>query len=768
MKLRCLGAALALVLGCTMVLAPDARADGCNFSIADATKFTMSFTDDTGATVTITEADANGPRGRCWCFGHRAWLYKVDLGTTGRDVWVKLYGTRSGSLNGVMYFFPQGIPTGWRTNWIQRHFTVGQETPAAATDLRVIFPKVFGPTFRSAAVAQQGMELYPTFLQTQQVTLENTATGDCLTMITEDDRARRKEMGFATDGAGGVEFMFRWIPEQDFPTDPNPYGWWSPYYARFAAVEGGFGEAIDYYRREQLFRPGSFLRSRLPVASKAHPKLREAKYVMAIGTSLGPVVLPNGQFDLSPAYRAALLNTFGTIHGNGMLFYHLGWFAETPGVGATYPDAYGTILPGHAALLAESAALDKDFASVGYTLPGVVSVGSTNFSPDVVVLDADGQEDTIVLPGNSSVYRRLSFWPEDSTDLLAPQYVDLVRNKGFAGAYMDAITAAPISYTFASQNHPRRFNEQQLGIERLVSTIKTDLQNNDNIRPILVNETPTDSLPLDGSALDTYTFDPSLRNVFRMTYTGLEWYYFSLVWAIDDRTGLFGPSIYTFLLGNALASGARPLVLWPEFAGVIPTDPLTDPAYLPFISLLASYSANYDSFWRQIIEGRTYDQLSPFDVVAGTVTLPTPAPSVQDLLADKHRLPGWKPRNGLPGCTPPYLAGGTCCPIFHGVFQPSDNPNRRCVVLCRWTDPQIATARNAPANHWMHKQNESVSLKLCRRNVKCSGGNGNVSLYCPDTQTYQPLGTLSNDPDVKTTFTVTFNGGCGTKVICID
>ncbi len=752
-----------------LAAASSVAADGPNnFTITDATRFTIQFTNDQGATVAFTEADASGPAVSTQCFGFSATRWVVPLGATGKDVHVTLYGTSNGSCAGVFYAFPTRIPTGWRTDWVQRHFAVGTVTARPAGRLRVVYPKVYGPTLYSLANAADTMNRYPTFLQTQQVTLEDLDTGECISLIVPEDRGRRKGIGFVSDGTGAIEFRVRFIPEQDWPDDPNPYGWVAPYRVCFGYFDGGFGEAIDWYRAQQLARPGSFLRSRLPAAVRVHPKLRAAKYVMAIGASASPVVLPNGQFDISPAYRAALLNTFGGLHGDGMLFYHLGWYLETPNVAPVLPDAYRAITPGHAALIAEADALDRGFGSVGYTLPGVADLGATDFAAGVVRTESDGSDAVVTLPGQFTPnYRSLTFWPRATTDLVAPTYTDMVAESGFAGAYLDALSAAPLSYSFAAHMHPRLLNEQKLGIDRLVRKVRFDVRRASGERPVLVNETPTDSLPVDGGALDTYTFLPNYANVFRMTYTGLEWPVFSLVWAIDDRTGLFGPSIYTLLLANALASGAKPLILWPEFQGLIPTDPLSDPAYLPFMSLLANYVANYDTFWKQIMEGRTYEALDPFDVVAGTVTLPTPAPTVTDLVSKRWRLPGWRPDPNGSGCVSPVVGGMPCRSIVHGVFEPAGQPGRRVVVVCRWTDPAIAQSRNAPSTHWMHNARETVTLNLCARNVCCAQGGGRVRLYDPSSRSYSDLGRLSSNRSQRTPFTLQFDG-CGVKVICID
>ena len=59
--------AIALAVLSTGFVAVAAAGGSGNFYIADAKRFTMQFTDDNGAKVTITEADAYRPGCRCWC-----------------------------------------------------------------------------------------------------------------------------------------------------------------------------------------------------------------------------------------------------------------------------------------------------------------------------------------------------------------------------------------------------------------------------------------------------------------------------------------------------------------------------------------------------------------------------------------------------------------------------------------------------------------------------------------------------------------------------
>lgn len=815
---------LILAAVCAIGCASLASAQRCssydgNYRLDSFEHFVLQLIDPSGATVRLTEADAYAAKStRSGFYTGTLWKIKVPGTNPPRDVWVKAYKHRRRDEFFMSYCHPDRIAAGWSVDSLEQQFHVGFKTPPDLNKQKAAVPIVYGPTFYSLSEVEARPEgvaaIYPTFLQTQQVSLlsydGNLSTGDCMSMATDDDRGNRKLLGVKVVGFPSVvKFIARYYPEKGI-TDPNPVSWVAPYKIQLGFFSGGLEEAIDWYRRGQLWRPGSFLRRRLPTRRTMHPLIRACKFVVGVGTSYGPDILPHGQPDMSPQYRQDMLNYFSLVHGDNMLLYHLGWYQESPynppsGVPGhdpilaliqgiippttylpqVFPDMFKTITPGHAALIAEARA--RNTRSVGYTLPAVQSPFVLDYDADTARVDETGEADDTADSGRPEGTHSFLCWYQNKTvDLFTDLYVNnVVGRHGFAGTYLDALSPQPFCYGFQEHRHPTDCNEQLIGIDQMLGKIRSHFLRRRQMPPLLINETPSDCLRTDGSALDYNATDPNFYNLFAMTYSGAEFPRFGVVYGYNPFT--YGPDGYEYLvqLASALASGARPLILWPEYrlppqilpelppvyaTYGFPTNPLavTDPWFPVFLNLLNSYSANWDGFWRDIMHGRRLEPLDPMEITVDSIINPPPPPPYPaDPVTCRWRLPGWQPRLNGPGCHLKRLTDKPHPAVFHGLFEPQGQPGRRCLVMVRWSDPSLAQKLNLPATHPACKRLEKVRLRLSARNT-CARPGAGIRLWNLKTKLWRNLGRLPFNPAEKTGPIEIELDGMGAKVVVID
>jgi hypothetical protein len=741
-----------------------------NFGLSSYEHFTLQYTTFEGKTVQVTEKDAYIP-GYQFPYGPflvTLWQIKIPDTAPVREVWVGAFVHLAIHEYFMGFFHPTGMQPGWRVDFLEQRFDVAFKVEPDPRNLRMAYPRVYGPTFFTADRPVRRLDLYPTFLQTQLIALEDTAQGGSLCLSTNDDLARRKWLGFEMDGTtSGIRFMARWIPEQGL-YDPLFILWLPTWQVRFGYLLSGFEEAVDWYRKEQLARPTSFLSSRTPASSTIHPAIRDSMFAVGVGASYSTVVLPSGQYDVSPQYRSDLLDYFVKLHGGDMLLYHLGWSLETPSTPQVIPDAYQDITPGHAALLREARATHQRVRSVGYTLPGIMHPGSTYYDVNLVRLEKDGSQaiyQTGAWPGVD--YRYLCYFPERTTSIYTTVYARTMFNRlGFHGAYLDALSAAPSCYGFHQHAHPVGVNEQLVGINRMIASIRSNATIRNDGKPILFNETPTDCMTTDATALDINTWDPAYWNIHRMTYTGEEWPCIGVVFGWDETLQKPSGLEYTRELANVLAGGVRPLILWPELHGMMPTDPASDPEFAEFRALLTSYVKNYDSFWREIIFGRQFEPLDPDDLMSPVITPVAPLLSSGDPVTDMWRLPGYRPRESGKGCYPSPLRSRSSASVFAGLSEPAGQTGRRCLVLFRWTDPEMAKRLQLPSTHPLHDTNVRATIQASPRNLKARLG-AVIRLYDVASKQWAVLGRLANEANTRVTLNVDFTAP-GVKVLVID
>jgi len=802
---------------------PKAPSYDGNYRLDSYEHFILTLIDPLGASVQLEETDAYTVKDTTYgYYPGKLWKIKVPGTSPEREVWVKAYTNYAKDRFLMSYCHPDGIAPGWRVESLEQQFHIGFKTPIDPFTAKEKFaiPIVYGPTFYSPldVVVNHGGVVsgyYPTFLQTQQLSLlhdpGDLESGDCMSMITDDDRGNRKVLGVKIEGLPPViKFFARYIPEQG-TTEPNPDGWTLPYRVHFGFFSGGLDEAINWYRDEQLSRWGSFLRSRMPACLTMHPHIRACKFVVGVGTSYGPDILPWGQPDMSQQYRQDMLNYFSFVHGDNMLLYHLGWWQEspynpppnTPGhdpilaliqtfippafyLPQVYPSMFGTIAPGHAALIAEARA--RNARSVGYTLPVVQSPFLDSYDPDAARLDEDGAVVDFNAGRPEGAHAALCWYQRKTTDVFTSLYVNSVFGQlGFAGAYLDALSPQPLCYGFQPHHHPLGRNEQLLGIDRLLCQIRSHYVWRRQLPPMLINETPSDCLMTDGSALDYNATNPDYYNLFAMTYGGEEFPKFGVVFGLNPFT--YGPDGYEYLLqlSSALASGARPLILWPEYhlppvveeaipslkglgfpTSPLAVDPVKEPWFPVFLNLLNSYSANWDGFWRDIMLGRRLQPLDPTEIVVDSIINPPPPPPYPaDPVTSRWRLPGWRPCLTGPGCHLKRLSDHPHPTVFHGLFEPKDQPGRRCLVMVRWSDPSLAEKLKLPSTHPVCKPLERVRLRLSAKNTRARPG-GRMRLFNVRTRRWKELGNLPYNPEEKTQpFEVELEGACA-KVVVIE
>jgi hypothetical protein len=754
-----------------VVLATTAAAQPANYGLTSYEHFTLQYTTFEGKTVQVTEGDSYIPRYYFPWLSYLVtlWQIKIPGSRPQREVWVGAFVNPYIHEHFMGFFHPAGMPPGWRVDFLEQEFDVLFKTPPDLRDQRIAIPQVYGPTFYTADQVRRVLELYPTFLETQQITLVDTANGGSLSMAANDDGACRKRLGFESDGTpSGVKFLVRYLPEQGV-YGPSFFLWLPAWQVRFGYLLKGFEEAVEWYRNEQLSRPGSFLSRRTPAASKIHPAARDCMFAVGVGASLSTVVLPNGQYDISSNYRSDVLGYFTALHGDHMQIYHLGWYPETPEAPLLAPDCCRSITPGHAALIAEASGLNRRVRSVGYTWPGVMHPGSAHYAPGLVRLDKDGSLSTFTnnaWPGVS--YRHLCWYVPATTAVYTSLLAGgMLGPLGFAGAYLDSLSAAPTCYGLYQHAHPFGRNEQQVGLERLVSDLRANTPPRLGLPPLLLNETPTDCMATDGSALDVNTWDEDYYNLFRMTYSGEEWPCYGVVFGWDTVFNRPSGFEYARELANCLAGGARPVVLWPEMHGLMPTDPAADPEFAEFRALLSSYVQNFEGFWKDILFGRHYDPLDPADVLNTIIVPSVPLGGSNDPVTDRWRLPGYRPRETGAGCYPSPLRGNASAAVMAGLFEPSSKPGRRCLVLFRWTDPAMARRLQLPPSHPLYNRDEQVTLRLSAQNLKTRTG-ALVRLFDLDSRQWVTLGRLPSLWTEKTAPTRVDFPRYGVKVVVVD
>jgi hypothetical protein len=761
---------LACTLVLTMSITAAVSAQPSNYGLSSYEYFKLQYTNFEGKHVKVEETDSYIPKYYFAWFDYLVTLWQIKIPGTNpeREVWVGAFGNPRDHVHFMGYFHPQGMPPGWRVDFLEQEFHVAFKSEPDLKDQRIGFPEVYGPTFYTADKKKKKLGLYPTFLQTQQVTIEDTKNGGCICITSNDDRGMRKMLGFETNGrADGVKFLVRYLPEQGL-LEPNPIIWLPNWQIHFGYLLNGFEDAVDWYRAEQLKRPGSFLSQRYPGSQTMHPAVRECKFAVGVGATYSTIVLPNGQFDVSPKYRSNILNYFAKLHGDGMQLYHLGWNEEAPLAPLLMPDTYKTITPGHAALIKEADLLNKRIRSVGYSLPDLIHPGSPDYNANLVRLEKNGTQSTFTSPNWPGIaYRWLCYYPKATSDIYTNIYAkSMLGSLGFAGAYLDALSAQPLCYNFHGHQHPYGENEQLLGINRMVEGIRKTAPPRFGMPPMLFNETPTDSLPTDGSAIDTNTWDKDYWNIFRMMYDGQEYAYYAVVFGWDPSKNRPSGLEYTRELANALAGGARPIILWPEIEGLMPADPTVDFDFVEFRALLEAYIRDWDVFWKDIILGRQFEPLNPNDILSSIITPPTPLGKNDDPVTTKWRLPGYEPKKDG-GCKPSRLRGSPSASVMTGLAEPKGLSGRRAVILYRWTDPRMARYRNWPTTSPLWQKTVKVTLRLSAQNTKSKPG-ALIRLYDPVTKRYTNLGRLPLKRTDKTgPINVEFQR-YGVKMVVID
>ncbi len=653
-----------------------------------------------------------------------------------------------------------GVPPGWQVVRLRQYFDIAFAGNPRVGDLRFVAPIVYGPTHYDASVAQSVIGAYPTFLQAQFVAIEDVVNGGALALAADDDLGRPKRIGFVSGGATNqLSFVAEYVPQRG-ERNPLPPLWLPGYSMRFGYRKADLADAIAWYRTEQSRRPSSFLSRRQAVGQ--HPDLANAMFAVGVGAVTSTLQRPSGQYDLTRPYRNDVLSYFRGLHGPGMQLYHLGWWEAVPTVADVYPDAFGAITPGHRALI--NAGVRVGTRSVGYTLPGVLSTLSIYAGAAPPRLDEDGSIATVVLPDfPNHVYHGLTYYPSTTTTIYGGVYDRMVTQLGFDGAYLDALSPWPQSFSYFRDAHPPGRNAEWLGIERLLADIRGRFVGRG---PVLFCETPTDCVHTDASAIDLNNWDPDYWNVFAMIYDGVEWPRYSVVYGWSVAQNAPSGTEYAREFANCLAGGAKPVILWPEDVGVFPTDPRSDPEFAPLVSMLRDYVQNYASFWRGIIEGRVLQPLDPAQIVAPYIPQPS-ALANRDPVTDRWRLPGYRPRVGGSGCVPPDRRVTGSSAVFTGLVEPAGRPGTRCLVLYRWTDPTMAHREARPAGHPLHDATVTVRLRLSARRLQASPG-ARIRLIDVSTRSVQELGHLPSEPGALTPPIDVVFSAPGAKAIVID
>lgn len=747
----------AWVVGAMGFAASTSGAQG--FALRSHESFVVQFTDPNGQAVQVTENDAKRPMYRVGVPPYTLSVWEIVIpGSVGsQEVWVGAWRDPATESHKMGVFHPAGyVPIGWRVDYIDQLFDIRVTTPTSLDKLRFAAPIVYGPTLFPADRAARRSTIYPTFLQTQQVTLEDTVTGEALTMISDDDFARRKELGFETDGTTtGIRFRARYYPQQGV-INPLQALWVAPYHVRLRAIpNGGLKAAFDWYRAQQAGRPTSFLASRTPTATKTHPLLPGRKFVIGVGATLSTIQTPAGRYDISRRYRKSVLDFFAALHGPYFEFYHLDPSRHPASGPLVYPDVSTTILPGSAALIQEGASVDPTIWHTAYTLPIHMHPLSVGYDSSAAKLDRQGAIKTGMLPNNPAVYHELCWYAPQSQSVYTSLYVnDLFGRLGFDGVYFDAVSAAPVCHAHFGHRHPFQQNEQQIGIDNVLTAVRDQTQRRFGFRPYLSNETPTDSMHTDASAMDIDTFDPRKFNLFGGTYSGREWPVTSAVFSWDAVKNEPSDAGYTRGLANALAAGVLPLVLWPEHTGKMPLNP-AGPELAVFIGLLTEYAGSFDRHWAPFVKGRRLAPLDPTKIISGElITPPQPFLPMRDPISRRWRIPGHR-KHPRGGSYPSVLEGRASPAVLHGVHEPDGQPGVRAVLMVRWAHPKFADEWGLGAGHPLRRDRVVTMVDLSPRALYTTPG-ARVELLDLRTGERETLGRLAEGPNEDTRFEIVF------------
>lgn len=762
-----------VAIGASLAGSPKDAGAQRPIGLSEFRDFTLEYTDASSNIQSVSNGDAY----TSYFFPYlqyvvHLWQIKIPGTVPVKEVWVGLFVDPFQQEYFAGHYHPMGLPAGWKVNHLEQRFKLffeegGAVPPVALSRMAIFLPKVYGPTIYYCDDTHDIVPRYPTFLQTQQVIVTDLEEGGALSMICEDDNGIRKDFGFRTDGTKtGAEIVFRYnAPRFEFGAgytlpayQSSPWLWIAKfdedYSLRFKNEFDLYDQAIDWYRNRQLMRPNSYLSKRTPGPLKIHPYVDDSKFAIGVGASLSTVMVGH-QFDLSSTYRTDVLDGFTSLHGSNMLLYHLGWSVESTLNGPALPDAYAGILPGHAAMLSEADAMSMGIKSTAYMLPAVISTDSAHYgglASDLVV-ESDGSDVTIALseyPANS--YKLLSWYPEPVTSIYTSVSAhQILDTHGFDGVYLDAITASRFSYAFHQHGHPDGQNEQWLGIDRLITDIRGVASSLSLPNPILFHETPTDAIMTDASGMDFNAVTFEEFSMTKMTYSGKEVPGYAAVFAWDPNTNLPDAPGYVQQLAHCMVAGVRPLILWPEVTGLMPTKPQDDPAFADFVTLLQEYCDDWDTVWGPIMCGRQLLPLDPASYIT-SVVVPLGGDAANDPI-ERWRVPGFQPKPNSIGSQParlsqigvPAILGCPCIP---------DGQRKPRVNLLRWTDPKMAAQRNAPPSSPLRKTVEEVKVLLSARNIGARPGDI-IRLRRPGKGSVV-VGRLPLDPKAKIPITVSF------------
>lgn len=654
------------------------------YRVADYRSLTIQYARPDGTILRLDATSGAPGETRIDATDHiTAWRLRTSAG---HDVELSAHTDLRGATFAVSWKHFPSLPPGWRVDFVEQRFRIAESAPNREGQ-RVVLPRVYGPTIHDLEPGTSTRELYPTFLQTQQMTLEDVGRRDCLTVWCDDDRGRKKTMGFEVT-PDGVEFVVRYIPDLRL-SGADASTWRAPYRVRIRRSLRGLADAIDWYRREQLKRPDSFLSRRVRATPRIHPAIERSRFAVAVYAIYSDHRTAGGRYDLSPKYRDDALEAFCDLHGDDLLLFHLGWTDGADGERDVLPDACARIKNGHAALL-DSAAKRHAVHSVAYTWPSRADAESVHFDADSCRVNKDG---SLFAPWrNETANYRMWCFATAGFQRTWRHYWQTVAGHGFDGIYLDGVAPGQFCYAHDRHGHGVDGNGQLAGLHALLGFVRQ----HPGCRlatPMTFSETPVDCLHTDASGLDHYHWDRRVTNIFALTYSGSEWPTFRKVFGWNYEQNRVDGLAYARDLANALVGGARPLVLWPELRGLIPTDPRTAPELREFVHLLAEYSRNWDGFWRGIMSARRLESLSSRDFRCPQVVAP-PQSGERDPIAF------------------PVVA--------HGLFEHA--PGQRCLVLYCWTDSALAS-RNGHGPRDPGRVDDAVAtVRLSAHNLSARPG----------------------------------------------
>jgi hypothetical protein len=704
-----------LAIAALLVSLFAARTVAADFELGSLDLYTIQYESDTGKTTTLTIQDAKSfqlipiPGG---IVGY--WT----LSFLGKDValYIALMpvdGTAARWRIAVLH--PAGLPLGWRLTRLEQRFGLRQTYAGAARADRCHIAKVYESTAYPAGRDQNVTARYPNFLQTQQVTLVNDADRRAASLVAEDVNAHRKFMGFRCTANGELrEIYVAHIPE-NLGQDP----FFVPAYSVVlkTGIQNGLNGALRWYRAVQKRQAQSFLSRR--TAGGPHAFLKHNKFIVFAGAAKTQKSVGK-RYDLTDAYVRDVLDTFGALHGKGLMMYYMGWQNDTGTRQNLWPEMFDTILPGYRKLVA--AAKARGYRNIPYFWPSVFSPHSRHYDATTLRVDRKDRVATVEEKTTKTNLGVMSWYSKLAERVYTPLIADtMMQGFGFDGAYLDALEASSFCYR---KNNPTGENEQHIGIERWLGGLRRYLDARKRAH-FFTNETPTEVFSTDMSGLDITKPGHDGLNLFRRTYTGREWPTTHLVLAAHSLH-------YQLSLLRGLVEGARPTVIWPEFDGMIPSQANKSATFKRFLSLLQTYSQNYDQGFHVAIDGLLKAQLPTFET--------TMIPEVKALQYDEYAW--FRP-------TPAVL---------HGVFAPDADSNQRTVLLARWTSHDAAQidGLNLPASHPLKNVTETVKLGLSKTALDLDATKTyEIKLYDPNTKTTRSLGRLPADADTEIKLSVT-------------